>query len=193
MRPVAPPDWVRAADLGSVIVIVNYLTGGHCTLSGQACDLWRALATTGDADTAALAIDIVDQMMCRGLLTEVPTAQPWPPSPVTFSTASWGTVERYGRPAGDEQALFALNGVRYAARLFPARIACLEESVAAMLSLTLAGYRACWCHGVAADPLRLHAWVEADGKRVGEPASTGLFTPIMRVPSGGDDAARRPM
>ncbi len=75
---------------------------------------------------------------------------------------------RYGRPAGDEQALFALNGVRHAARLFPARIACLEESVAAMFSLTLAGCRACWCHGVAADPLRLHAWVEADGKRVGE-------------------------
>lgn len=243
MRPVAPPDWVRAADLGSVIVIVNYLTGGHCALFGQACDFWRALATTGDADTAALGIDMVDQMMCRGLLTEVPTAQPWPPSPVTFSTASWGTVEReaclprlpptpprwrirgapallttlairkagrsgrsfarvlallrfatrYGRPAGEEQALFALNGVRHAARLFPARIACLEESVATMLSLTLAGYRACWCHGVAADPLRLHAWVEADGKRMGEPASTERFTPIMRVPSGGDDAARRPM
>lgn len=243
MRPVAPPDCVRAADLGPLIVIVNYRTGGHHTLSGQACDLWRALATTGDAETTAMGIEIVNQMMRRGLLTEVPTAQSWPPSPVTFSTASWGTVERdaclprlppisrrwrirgalallatlavreagrpgrcfarvlallrfaarYGRPASVEQALSALNGVRHAARFFPARIACLEESVAAMLALTLAGYRATWCHGVATDPLRLHAWIEADGKRAGEPASTELFTPIMRVPSGGNDAARRPM
>lgn len=243
MRSVAPPNWVRAADLGHVIVIVNYLTGGHYTLSGQACDLWRALATTGDADTVALRIDIVDQMMCHGLLTETPTAQPWLPPPVTFSTASWGTIEReaclprlpptsrrwricgmlallatlavrgagrsgscfarlhvllrfatrYGQLASGEQALSALNGVRHAGRLFFARVACLEESVAAVLTLTLAGYRATWCHGVAADPIRLHAWIEAEGKRVGEPPSTELFTPLMRIPSSGDGAARRPM
>ncbi|MBV9141767.1 MAG: lasso peptide biosynthesis protein [Pseudonocardiales bacterium] len=36
----------------------------------------------------------------------------------------------------------ALHGVRHAARFFPTRIACLAESVAAMLALTLAGYRA---------------------------------------------------
>ncbi|MGH3565963.1 MAG: lasso peptide biosynthesis B2 protein [Pseudonocardia sp.] len=246
MRPVAPPDWVRAADLGHVIVIVNYLTGGHYTLSGQACDLWRALAATGDADTVtlridALRIDIVDQMMCRGLLTETPTAHPWLPPPVTSSTASWGTVERdacllrlpptarrwrirgalallatltvrgagrsgrclarlltwlrfatrHGQAASVEQALSALNGVRHASRFFPARVACLEESVAAALTLTLAGYQATWCHGVAADPIRLHAWIEVKGKRVGEPASTEMFTPIMRIPSSGDDAARR--
>ena len=94
MRPVAPPDGIRAADLGSVIVIVNYLTGGHYTLSGQAGDLWRALATTGDADTAALGIDIVNQLMRCGLLAEVSAAQPGPPLPVTSSTASGGTIER---------------------------------------------------------------------------------------------------
>lgn len=87
--------------------------------------------------------------------------------------------------------LSALHVVRHAARFFPARVACLEESVSAMLTLSLAGYRASWCHGVAADPLRLHAWIEADGKRVGEPASTELFTPIMRIPPGRDDAVRR--
>lgn len=62
-----------------------------------------------------------------------------------------------------------------------------------MLALALAGYRASWCHGVAADPLRLHAWIEADSKPVGEPASTELFTPIMRIPSRDDEATRRPM
>lgn len=92
---------------------------------------------------------------------------------------------RYGRRASGEQALSALHGVRHAARFLPARIACLEESVATMLALTAEGYQASWCHGVAADPIRLHAWVEADGERVGEPASTDLFTPIMRIRSAG--------
>lgn len=244
MRPVAPPDWVGTINLGPVIVVVNYVTGGHHTLSEQARDLWRMLATTGNADTATAATpatDIVKQLMCRGLLAEVPNARPWPPSPVGVCAPSWGTIEqaaclprlpptsrrwrirgvfallatltareagrsrsrfvrllallrfatRYGRPASSEQALSALQGVRHAARFFPARIACLEESVAAMLALTLAGYQASWCHGVAADPLRLHAWIEAYGKAVGEPASTELFTPIMRIPSGWDNAARR--
>jgi len=242
MRPVAPPDWVRAADLGSVIVIVNYLTGGHYTLSGQAGDLWRARATTADAE-AAMEIDMVTQLMSCGLLTEVPAPQPWPSFLVTSPTASWGTLERdaclprlpptphrwripgalallatlavretgrsggyfarvlallrftthSGQPASVQQALSALNGVRHASRFVPAPIACLEESVAAMLTLTLTGSRATWCHGVAADPLRLHAWIETEGERVGEPASTAPFTPIMRIPSGQDDAARRPL
>ncbi len=56
MRPVAPPSWICAADAGPVIVIVNYRTGGHCTLSGPARDLWRALAATGDADPAIIGI-----------------------------------------------------------------------------------------------------------------------------------------
>ncbi|MGH3831417.1 MAG: lasso peptide biosynthesis B2 protein [Pseudonocardiaceae bacterium] len=225
-----------------MIVVVNYLAGGHYTLCEQARDLWRALATTGDADTTILAITILDEMMRRGLLAEVPTARPWPPFPVGVSAPSWGTVERaaclpqlpptsrrwrmlgtfallatltareagrsgsrftrvlallrfatrHGRPASSEQALSALHGVQHAARLFPARIACLEESAAAMLTLALAGYRASWCHGVAADPLRLHAWIEANGKPVDEPASTELFTPIMRIPPDRDDAVRRP-
>ncbi|MGH3907810.1 MAG: lasso peptide biosynthesis B2 protein [Pseudonocardiaceae bacterium] len=221
-----------------MIVIVNYRTGGHCTLSGPAADLWRTLAATGDADPAIIGIPataIVNQMIRRNLLTEITTARPWAPCPVTVSAASWGTIERdaclaplpptprkwqvrgavallatltvretgrpsrrfarmlallrltarYGHPASDQQALYALHGVRHAARFLPARIACLEESVATMLTLTTAGYQASWCHGVAADPIRLHAWVEADGERVGEPASTGLFTPIMRIQSAG--------
>ncbi|MGH8571409.1 MAG: hypothetical protein ACREX8_02385 [Gammaproteobacteria bacterium] len=80
-----------------MIVIVNYRTGGHCTLSGPARDLWRALAATGDADPAIIGIPataIVNQMIRRNLLTEVTTARPWAPCPVTVAAASWGTIER---------------------------------------------------------------------------------------------------
>jgi hypothetical protein len=37
----------------------------------------------------------------------------------------------------------------------PARIACLEESVAAMVALALAGRQADWRHGIASDPVRM--------------------------------------
>ncbi|MFE7558353.1 lasso peptide biosynthesis B2 protein [Kitasatospora sp. NPDC057500] len=39
-----------------------------------------------------------------------------------------------------------------------------------------------WCHGIAADPVRLHAWVQTeDGTRVGEPDSTLAYAPLLVV------------
>ncbi|MFP3114598.1 lasso peptide biosynthesis B2 protein [Streptomyces sp. Iso 434] len=63
------------------------------------------------------------------------------------------------------------------ARLLPARWACLEESVTAALALAVAGRGAHWRHGVATDPVRLHAWLASpDGTPVEEPPSTGAYT-----------------
>ncbi|WP_240801398.1 lasso peptide biosynthesis B2 protein [Streptomyces sp. A1136] len=44
--------------------------------------------------------------------------------------------------------------------LTPARWACLEQSTAGTLLPDAAGRRAEWRHGIAADPVRLHAWIE---------------------------------
>ncbi|WP_198663522.1 lasso peptide biosynthesis B2 protein [Jiangella endophytica] len=61
----------------------------------------------------------------------------------------------------------------------PARVACLEESVAANLLLAAAGRRGCWTHGAATDPLRFHAWLaDGEGRPVEEPPDTELYTPI---------------
>lgn len=81
-------------------------------------------------------------------------------------------------PAADTgQATHAVRAARWAGRLLPARWACLEESVSAALALAVAGRGAHWHHGVATDPVRLHAWIASpDGLPVEEPPSTGAYT-----------------
>ncbi len=51
-----------------------------------------------------------------------------------------------------------------------------------MLLLAARNRRVLWCHGVAPDPVRLHAWVQTvDGAIVGEPESTGAYTPVLTI------------
>jgi hypothetical protein len=81
--------------------------------------------------------------------------------------------------ASDQQARHAVRAIRHAARLIPARVACLEESVAATVLLAAAGKRTRWCHGIATDPVRLHAWVAGrNGDPIEEPSSTARYTVI---------------
>ncbi|MFH9093559.1 lasso peptide biosynthesis B2 protein [Streptomyces albidoflavus] len=80
------------------------------------------------------------------------------------------------------QATHAVRAARWAGRLLPARWACLEESVTAAVALAVAGRGAHWHHGVATDPVRLHAWIASpDGNPVEEPPSTGAYTTTHTV------------
>ncbi|MGH3829279.1 MAG: lasso peptide biosynthesis B2 protein [Pseudonocardiaceae bacterium] len=94
--------------------------------------------------------------------------------------ARWATAmaRREATMAEAEKSILA---VRRAAKLWPARVACLEESIAATLTLALTGRFATWCHGVATDPIALHAWIEVSGSPVAEPLSTERFTAILRI------------
>ena len=76
----------------------------------------------------------------------------------------------------------ALHCVRNVASVLPFRVACLEETASAMLVLALSGRRAGWCHGIAADPIRLHAWITLDGHPVAESASTSRYAPLLHIP-----------
>lgn len=87
------------------------------------------------------------------------------------------------RSASPAMVADALHWVRAFASVLPFRIACLEETAAAMLVLALRGRRAGWCHGVAADPIRLHAWITLDGQPVAEPVSTARYTPLLQIPA----------
>ena len=87
------------------------------------------------------------------------------------------------RPATAEQAEQAVYAVRRIGLLVPGRVACLEESVASVLLLAASRVRVDWCHGVAADPIRLHAWVETDHGPVAEPPSTARYTSIRTIPN----------
>ncbi|MFE2375447.1 lasso peptide biosynthesis B2 protein [Streptomyces sp. NPDC059398] len=86
------------------------------------------------------------------------------------------------RPATPEQAEAAVLAVRRVGWYSPARTACLEESAASVLLLASRRLSATWCHGVAPDPIRLHAWVQTgDGAPVAEPPSTLAYTPTLTI------------
>ncbi|MER6361651.1 lasso peptide biosynthesis B2 protein [Kitasatospora sp. NPDC001527] len=86
------------------------------------------------------------------------------------------------RPATPKEAAGAVAAVRAAGWYAPGRTACLEESAAVVLLLATRRLTVTWCHGIAADPVRLHAWVQTeDGTAVGEPDSTGAYTPVLAL------------
>ncbi|MEU0687073.1 lasso peptide biosynthesis B2 protein [Streptomyces uncialis] len=86
------------------------------------------------------------------------------------------------RPATPTEAASAVNAVRRAGWYSPARTACLEESAAAVLLLASRRLSVTWCHGVAPDPVRLHAWIQTDyGAPAAEPSSTLAFTPALTI------------
>lgn len=88
-------------------------------------------------------------------------------------------------PAADPaQIADAVTAVRRIGRLVPARVACLEEATAAVVLLAFHRRSARWCHGIAPDPIRLHAWV-ADRQRepVAEPPETRAYTTMLCVPN----------
>ncbi|WP_255423124.1 lasso peptide biosynthesis B2 protein [Nocardiopsis sp. FIRDI 009] len=92
-------------------------------------------------------------------------------------------------PASHAQARYAVHAVRWVSVWAPVRWACLEESAAAAVLLAMAGRRAEWRHGIATDPVRLHAWIaDPSGMPVAEPTSTDLyivtFTPDGPPPQG---------
>ncbi|MFD7417518.1 lasso peptide biosynthesis B2 protein [Kitasatospora purpeofusca] len=84
-------------------------------------------------------------------------------------------------PATTAQALAA----RRAVVTVSARCAgegCLQRSIATALLCRSRGTWPTWCTGVRSDPFRAHAWVEADGRPVGEPGSTALYHRMLTVP-----------
>ncbi|MDF5752458.1 lasso peptide biosynthesis B2 protein [Spongiactinospora sp. TRM90649] len=40
-----------------------------------------------------------------------------------------------------------------------------------------------WCTGVRTDPFRAHAWVQVDGRPIGEPFPPGYYQPTMIIPT----------
>lgn len=70
------------------------------------------------------------------------------------------------RGAAPAEAAVTVATVDWAARRYPGRAACLEQSLTAVLLAAAVGRRLDWCLGAAPDPYRFHAWVEAQGRPV---------------------------
>ena len=92
------------------------------------------------------------------------------------------------RQACQTQAEYAVHAVRRVGLFAPARAACLEESVAAVLTLALFRRGVRWCHGVLSDPIQLHAWVEMNhGHAVAEPPTSWRYRATLTIPEGTPD------
>lgn len=99
-----------------------------------------------------------------------------------LTTALRRTVSTCRRPATHDQTQAAVLAVRRVGWFSPVRTACLEESAAAVLLLATRRLSATWCHGVAPDPVRLHAWVQTDnGVPAAEPSSTVAYTVALTI------------
>lgn len=104
--------------------------------------------------------------------------------PVRFALAGARAVTRLpGRPATAAEAQEAFAAVRRAARVWPGRAACLEESLAAHFAAALTGRRVRWVIGARFTPHGAHAWIEADGSVIGQDESDRIwpYVPALQV------------
>ncbi len=69
-----------------------------------------------------------------------------------------------------EEAAGIVAGCAWAARAWPGRAACVELSLAAVVSAAVQGRRLTWVLGARFGPTATHAWNEAEGRPVGEPS-----------------------
>jgi hypothetical protein len=88
---------------------------------------------------------------------------------------AWRTAAGSSDRAAAEAAAYA---VRRIGRLLPLRVACWEEAAATAVALRWAGRRAVFRHGASTDPVRLHAWIEVDGRPVAEADDITDYTPF---------------
>ncbi|MFG2566557.1 lasso peptide biosynthesis B2 protein [Streptomyces sp. NPDC048567] len=178
----------RSVDFGHVQVVIDYDTGGvRCLIPAEPASSTAPKASWGSAEhpagltvprdtwssTAAAALSGVVAVKAAGRKESAMRR---------ITDAIRAATSTTTHPATPEQAERAVLAVRRAAWYSPARTACLEESAAAVLLLALRRRSVVWCHGVAPDPVRLHAWVQTgDGALAAEPASTLLYTPVLMI------------
>lgn len=203
-RPSRASD-VIAADTGQAIVLLDLRAGRVRALPGTARTRWRgrhpdavlvpvrpAAPGWGTSETAAAVAALAIPPAAWALRALAAISVTLTARSAGRHRRSFARMVRLARAssfrrhvAGPHEAEAALRAVRWTAQFVPARIACLEESVATMVALSLAGRRADWRHGIATDPVRLHAWIEVGGQPVGESASTRAYTPLIRIPRPG--------
>ncbi|WP_223839714.1 lasso peptide biosynthesis B2 protein [Nocardiopsis deserti] len=95
-------------------------------------------------------------------------------------------VQEWG--ADPAEAAGVVHAVRALGPFSPVRVACLGESVAAAPALAVLGRGVRWCHGVIADPVRPHAWIEAEGRPVAEPDGALRVSSPGSISRGGGTA-----
>ncbi|MET8944578.1 lasso peptide biosynthesis B2 protein [Streptomyces sp. NPDC004542] len=104
--------------------------------------------------------------------------------PVRFAlTAARAATRLPGRTAGLEDAEVVCAAVHRAARWWPGRAACLEESLAAHFTAALTGHRVTWVIGARFTPHGAHAWIETEGHVIGQEETDRVwpYRPALKV------------
>ncbi|MFD8148795.1 lasso peptide biosynthesis B2 protein [Streptomyces sp. NPDC059708] len=104
--------------------------------------------------------------------------------PVRFAlTAARAATRLPGRTATIEDAEAAFAAVRHAARWWPGRAACLEESLAAHFTAALTGRRVMWAIGARFTPHGAHAWIETEDHVIGQDETDRVwpYIPALKV------------
>jgi hypothetical protein len=95
-------------------------------------------------------------------------------------------LNRGAKPATHAQALAAKDAVLAVSLACLGTRGCLPRSVATALLCRMWGVWPTWCVGVRVKPpFGAHAWVEAEGRLVGEDAPEGYLSTLMSVPPRG--------
>jgi hypothetical protein len=94
-----------------------------------------------------------------------------------------GQLRRGSRPATFEHAKGARDTVVAVSLVCAAREGCLARSLATVLLCRLGGRWPTWCVGARrVPPFGAHAWVEAEGRMVGEDYPPDYFRTFFTVP-----------
>ncbi|WP_435243356.1 lasso peptide biosynthesis B2 protein [Streptomyces cucumeris] len=197
----SPTRYTRTALAAHVGVIVDYRTGTTVVLTGDSLSRWLSALKQSEAPApvAVPASEVSWGTSESPARLETPAAPSWPWRIAamgllvsTLAVLRLGSARtRFGRlvrlaqvgrslpPPSREHASLAVRSIRWAAHAVPARVACLEESTAAALLLAVGGRGGAWRHGVATDPIRMHAWIcDRHDQPVEEPAQTYAYSPI---------------
>ncbi|MFE2938488.1 lasso peptide biosynthesis B2 protein [Streptomyces sp. NPDC059255] len=105
-------------------------------------------------------------------------------APIRTSIAAARLVARLPlHPADPERADHLFAAVRRAARAWPGRAACLEESLACYLAAALRGRGVTWAIGARTAPAGAHAWNETSGTVIGQEPGDRLwpYAPALRI------------
>jgi Transglutaminase-like superfamily len=89
-------------------------------------------------------------------------------------------ISRGASPVGYADALRARQSA-VAVSVRCAGLGCLQRSVATVLLCRARGRWADWCTGFRVEPFAAHAWVEVDGRPVGEPHDMSTFRTVLTV------------
>ncbi|WP_083506870.1 lasso peptide biosynthesis B2 protein [Leucobacter sp. G161] len=93
-------------------------------------------------------------------------------------------VSRNSAPADVSTALLARQELCLRSKRCASPAGCLQRSVAVVLLCKSVGVVPSWFTGFVSKPFHAHAWVEAEGKPVGERSGVTAFTKIHEAHAG---------